>query len=484
MPGLAHRAVLVSFARICNQAVALLSPIILVRLLPVQEFGSYRSFFLYFNIASALALTSANWSLLYFIPRRPAATWQLVRSCARLVAVSSAVAAVLLYLGDWLSGAHIVGDRINAVLLYMVLFVNLDFWEPLALAKKKPLAVLGYTIGRLLARMTAAITTAAITHDADAIIMTLIGVEAVRLVLSAGVWKRLKDDEEPTTAAAAPPLREILAQSLPVALSVLVNTVNSQTGGIIVEKLQGEVGLAYLTVGTYVYFIVSSLRNSVSDVLLPEMSGAGSLANPSSLRLWQRSTVVFAILLLPIGIVLAVFAGALIEAVFSSRYLPAVPVFQVYLLVLVRECFDFDLALRAAGQPRRALVAHVVTLIVNLSLALWLVRELGVIGAGVSIIIARAVSGAYLAYCVADVVGLRTRAVFPWRDLSRVVTAAALAALALVPAIAHPQYGWFGIVACVTVFGIAFFVLLRLFDVSEIRWLYSVIGRRFGWQHS
>jgi O-antigen/teichoic acid export membrane protein len=225
---------------------------------------------------------------------------------------------------------------------------------------------------------------------------------------------------------------------------------------------------------------VSALRNSVSDVLLPEMSSAGSLANAASVRLWQRSTVVFAILLLPIATVLCAFAAPLIELVFSSRYLPAVPVFQVYLLVLVRECFDFDLALRAAGQPRRALVAHVVTLVVNLSLALWLVRQLGVVGAGVSMITARAVSGVYLARCVADVVNLRLRDVFPWSDLLRVVCAIGLAALTLIPAIVYPEYGWLGRIACGAAFGIAFFALLRLFDVGEIRWLYSAIGRRVG----
>lgn len=482
MGSLAHRAALVSFARLCNQAVALLSPIILVRLLPVAEFGAYRSFFLYFNIASALALTSANWSLLYFIPRQPAAMWRIVTACARIVAVSSAVAAAVFYIADLASGGRIIGERINAVLLYMILFVNLDFWEPLALAKKKPLAVLGYTVGRLLARMTAAITTAAITHDANAIIATLIGVEAVRFLLSAGVWRRMADDDP--DAAGGIPVREILAQSLPVGLSVLVNTVNSQTGGIIVEKLQGEVGLAYLTVGTYVYFIVSALRNSVSDVLLPEMASAGTLSNPASLRLWQRSTVIFAIMLLPVATVLCVYAAPLIEFVFSHRYLPAVPVFQVYLLVLVRECFDFDLALRAAGQPRRALAAHIVTLIVNLGLALWLVRQLGVVGAGISMIAARAVSGVYLARCVADVVGLRLRAVFPWRDLARVVVALSLAAMMLAPAVLYPQYGWPGRIACGMAFGFTFLMLLRVFDVGEIRWLYAAIGRRLGMQHS
>jgi O-antigen/teichoic acid export membrane protein len=257
MAGLAHRAALVSFARLCNQAISLFSPIILVRLLPVEDFGAYRSFFLYFNVVSVMALSAANWSLLYFVPRQPAAMWRIVRTCARIVAISSLTAATAIYAIDYLSGGHVIGERVDAVLIYMVLFVNLDFWEHLALARKRPLAVLGYSVGRLLARMTAVITTAAITRDVDHIILSLIAVEAIRLIASAIVWRRIAD-EKSEDAAAAPSAREILAQSLPLALSVLVNTVNQQSGGIIVDRLIGEVGLAYLTVGTYVSFIGSS----------------------------------------------------------------------------------------------------------------------------------------------------------------------------------------------------------------------------------
>ena len=482
MAGLAHRAALVSFARLCNQAIGLFSPIILVRLLPVSDFGAYRSFFLYFNVVSVMALSAANWSLLYFIPRQPAATWRIVRTCARIVAISSLIAAAAIYAVDYVSGGHVIGERIDAVLIYMVLFVNLDFWEHLALARKRPLAVLGYTVGRLVARMTAVITTAALTHDVDRIILALICVEAVRLVVSGVVWRRLASKKEDVSAE-APPVREILAQCLPLALSVLVNVVNQQSGGIIVDRLIGEVGLAYLTVGTYVSFVVSSVRNSISDVLLPEMSGAGSLASESALNLWRRSTVVFAILLLPVALVLGCFAAPVIGAVFSEHYLPAVPIFQVYLLMLVRECFDFDLALRAAGQTSKALSAHVLTLVLNLSMAIVLVHFLGVIGAAIAAVTARTLSGIYLAHKVAAIVGVAVRAVFPWGDLSRVMLSAGLAGLALLPAVAYPHYGWAGIISSTAVFAVAFALLLRLFDVAEIRRIYAVIGRRLGLQH-
>src|SRR4029453_9728259 len=100
---------------------------------------------------------------------------------------------------------------------------------------------------------------------------------------------------------------------------------------------------------------------------------------------------VFAILLLPTALILGCFAEPVIETVFSAHYLPAVPVFQVYLLMLVRECFDFDLALRAAGKTSKALSAHVLTLVLNLSLAIVLVHLLGVVGAALSGVPARAV---------------------------------------------------------------------------------------------
>src|SRR5262245_25679451 len=67
----------------------MLSPLFLVRLLTVEQFGEYRGFMLYAGILQWIAGFSINDSLLYFIPLDPQRTRAWIRSSLLLVAILS-----------------------------------------------------------------------------------------------------------------------------------------------------------------------------------------------------------------------------------------------------------------------------------------------------------------------------------------------------------------------------------------------------------
>jgi len=131
----------------------------------------------------------------------------------------------------------------------------------------------------------------------------------------------------------------------------------------------GAAALAQFTIRTYAAPIVLALRNSISDAVLPEPANAGANDRESTLRLWQRTIVVFTILLVPITVLLVMLANPVVVTMFSREYLEAAPLFQVSALVLLRECFDFGVLnpgteqkqfagdrqrRRSGGQPRAA----------------------------------------------------------------------------------------------------------------------------------
>ena len=134
-------------------------------------------------------------------------------------------------------------------------------------------------------------------------------------------------------------------------------------------KLLGPAALAQFAVGIYAQPIITVLRNSLSDVLLGEMAGA-ALQRPGRdlLTLWRRSTVVTAILLVPLGVILARFADTIVVTLFSPAYQPAVIVFQLYVLALLRETFDFGIPLRALNRTAPILRTNLLALVVNVVL--------------------------------------------------------------------------------------------------------------------
>ena len=71
MSGLGRRAVILSVAQLSNYGLQVISPIVLVHLLSVADFGQYREFLVYGTLLNAFASFSINDSLLYFVARHP-----------------------------------------------------------------------------------------------------------------------------------------------------------------------------------------------------------------------------------------------------------------------------------------------------------------------------------------------------------------------------------------------------------------------------
>jgi O-antigen/teichoic acid export membrane protein len=462
--GLARRAGIIAVARFANQALLIVSPIILVRLLSVAEFGHYREFLLYVGLLTALAAFGINSSLLYFVPAQHEGAWRYVRQAVTMTAVNSVAGAVILVALNTLLDGALVGDLAIPVALYVLLFVNVDFWEFYWLARQRPGAWFAYTSGRVVARMTVVIVAAALTGDVNAIIWSLIALEGARLVISIVGWRRRVSGPENMTAES---WRQQLRYCAPVGVSLTLVTLNKSLGGLFITKLMGPVALAHYAIGTYVQPIISILRNSLSDVLLPEMADRGTGADRDSLALWRRTTVVAAVLLLPAGLVIATFAEQLVVTVFSEEYRASVPVLQIYLLVLIRECFDFGVPLRALNRTSPIAHSNLLAMLLNAALLVALLPGLGLAGAVGAFVMSRFFEGLYLGWRTMRLYGLGVRDLASWGDLARV-------ALALLPASAVllvPEWtavlGLSGVAFATLAFLVTFVAALLLLRLPE-----------------
>ncbi len=461
MLGLGGRAATISLTRMMNHALILISPVILVRLLPVEEFGRYREFLLYVTVLASIAAFGINSSLLRFVPDNPDARgWRFVHQAIVMTFVSSVLVTGATVLLNMAFDGRLVGGFAIPVALYVLFFVNLDFWEALYIAEKRSIAVLRYTTGRLVARIVVVTATAALTRDVDTIIVALICLEAVRLAISAYFWRRRTRH---VARASQAHWREQLQYTLPFGTALVLTTINKSIGSLFVAKMLGPVVLAHYMIGTYLQPVVGVLRNSISDVVLPEMVTRGRATQTDQLDLWRRTTVVSAMLLIAAAILLARFAEILIVTIFSDEYQPAVPIFQLYLLIFLRESLDFGIPLRAINQTTSIMHSNLVAIVVNCVFMFMLTATWGVLGAVAALVLSRFIEGAYLATRTARAYSVSMRQLAPWGDLARVLLAAVLAASVLWGEFWTQRFGFFGIIlggaAYMLVFGLALLAL-------------------------
>ncbi|HEX7012179.1 MAG TPA: oligosaccharide flippase family protein [Steroidobacteraceae bacterium] len=461
-----------SIARLMNQGLAVLSPIVLVRLLSVDEFGRYREFLLYVTLLCTFASLGFNNSLLYFAAAQPDNIRQLLKQTVVLTFLGSVAAVAVLLTADGVTGGALTGPYTWAVAAYVLFYVNIDFWEFYWLARNRLVHVFAYSTGRLTARLIVVIVAAALSGDVWTIIWSIVGFEAVRLLVSFGIWVHTSRSVGP--GEARPNWAEQLRYCLPVAAGTMMVVMNRSLGGLAVTKVLGVTALAYYTIGTQLQPVITVLRNSISDVLLPRMAGESRASDP--LALWRRATTVSLILLSSVGVLLIEFAQPIVVTLFSEQYAAAVPLFQLYALLLVRESFDFGVPLRAANRTTPILSSNVLAFVTNIVLLLALMPLFGLIGAVAALLISRFVDGAYLAWSLLRLHRIPLSRLADWGELGKVVLASLVASLTLLGSFWTDHLGLAGVVVGSIAYLAVLMLALSVLRVTEVTRLLRGLG--------
>ncbi|MGH8295990.1 MAG: lipopolysaccharide biosynthesis protein [Steroidobacteraceae bacterium] len=466
MAGVGNRVAILTLSRMANYGLMLISPVILVRLLSIAQFGRYREFLLYVSVLQAIAVFSINQSVLYCIPAHPESRWRTVRQTAVLIGCSSLITVGVVAVLDRASGGRILGPLLLPICLYVLFCSNLDFWDYFWVATDRPGLLFAYSSFRLAARVAVAIVTALMTHDVRAIIWALIACEGVRLLVAAVVM-RVKD-----RSAAEPPLpepwREQIRYCLPSGTASVLVTAKSNLSGIVVAKALGAVAFARYSVGKFGDPVVITLRSSISSVILPEMVERGRSSRADPLALWRRATVVNTILLFPVVVVVVRFALPLVETVFGRSYAPAALVLQIYMLGVVRECFDFAPALRATNRTRPLVGSNLAALAVcALMLAIVIPAGGGIAGAMAAVVASMLADAVWLGRATMRHFRVSFGELVPWANIGRVAAAAALAAAVLAPSAWIDTFGAGGMVLGSGAYLALFVLLLLAFKIPE-----------------
>jgi len=463
MSALGNRTAILTLSRLASYGLMLISPIFLVRLLTVADFGRYREFLLYASILQALAQFSINDSLLYCVPANPGSPWRLARQTILLTLCSSMLVVVALVALDGASGGHLVNGYVAPLAAYTLFSVNLDFWEYFWLANGRARPVFVYSATRLTVRVIVVVITALITHDVGAIIWALVALEGARLV-AAGITMFLLDQSrrEPPLKE---PWRDQLRFCVPSGVASLLAMLNRNISNVIVARTLGSEALAHYAIGRFGEPVVATVRNSVSSVILPEMvrkdRGAAALA------LWQKATLVNMILLFPIVVLVVRYAQPLVILVFGASYAHAALIMQIYMLVVIRECFDFAPALRAVNRTRPLVESNVAGLIACTAAMLLLIPAAGLAGAMVAFVIASYVDALWLGWRTLQSYGVGLREILPWRSVAKAGLAAGAAALLIANPVWTDVFGRAGIVLAGLVYMAAFAALLQLLRIPE-----------------
>jgi len=397
---------------------AFLGPIFLVRLLSVEQFGEFRDFLLYATVLFTLVEFCINGSIAYFVPKDPSRENHYFTQASMFVLFTSLAAALfVLVFGDHFPSL-VIREYKYALCLYVLFLCNLDAWEVLWITKKQAINVLFYSLTRLTVRTAAVVLAAFLTREVSDVIWTLVVVEGIRLLVMGryAVRKRLFTAEISTAS-----MKAQFAFFGPIGAGNMLHTANIYMGQIYISAVMGPAMLALYAIGAYLYPIIHVFQSSVGETIMPEIASKTDQPPKVALVLWQRATIVYCAVMMPIALLLFYYADVFVSLLFTSAFTDATPIFQIFVFLLIRECFDFSLPLRIVHRTNVFLKVSTLTLIINLGLMLLLVKYYGLLGPALAIVITRFVGGIYLGGYVMKYCEFSFGELLPWTDIAKTV---------------------------------------------------------------
>lgn len=470
MASLTKRATVLIFCRVMNYGVMLLSPVFLVRIFDRYAFGQYREFMLYAILIAGVIEFTINTNLIYFIPKYPDRERQSVTHTVFFILITSILGLISVYILKSLIFARTSYDFVVPLIVYLFFFLNFEFFENYWLGKKRTDYVLYYSSGRVFVRTAALLVAAYVSRDVMAVIRTMIVVECIKCLfvftMLRGVLTRRLDRAL---------LREQLRFILPLGSAGVLALVNSQLANLFISIKMGVERLALYTIGGQQIPVISIVRSSVMDVLFPEMAQIG---DAERLQLWRRANVIFCFMVFPVYAVFFCYARTFIETLFKADYLAAVPLFRIYLTLMVIQCFEMGTPLRAINQNKYFIFGSVLDLSINIGLIFLLYRPMGFMAPALSFVLAESTTAAYLGSRILHFYRIPLRELFLW---NRIFTILCCAVLALPVLVAGMWVGLNPVVRAVSfsiLYLVVYYVAIRRLRIDEVELLVDKMANR------
>ncbi len=312
-------------------------PLIIVRVLPIEEFGRYRQVFLVVTTLAGIVPLGIGISSFYYLARdatqRSAAVFNII--LCYLFAGGATFLALFLFPGilvAFFPDAKI--GRLSASIgLLTSLWMFSQFMEYVATANREPRLGAVFIIGSQLSRTTL-ILFAAVWFGT---VWSIVVASMVQGVLQSLVllyylarrfpkfWMTFEFDF----------LKEHLAYSLPMGIAGTIGRVQTDLHFFFVGYNFGLAEFAVYAVGCFQLPFLGSLSEAVNSVLISRMTKLQAANDrPGMIKLIAKTTRKLAVIYFPVFVYFFFSADTIIVLLFTEAYVDSVPIFRVFILIL------------------------------------------------------------------------------------------------------------------------------------------------------
>jgi len=490
MASLSDRAAFLIVANALKYAVGFVMPMVLVRMLSKDDYGTYQQLALLATLGVAIMVVGLPNSVYYFHERSdPARNKVLALQTAGMLVASGALTALLLVFGAPAIAALMKNQALAPLLVYYgtaigFLVASEHFVQFMIAHDRYQVAVLVETVETVV-RVLVLIAPLVAGYGLTGLVAAALGYAMLRFALRS-VWL-----VAPLGSLAKPPgqgwfVGEQLAYSVPLGLMSLVGVVGSQLDRAIIATVFAPADYAIYSVGALEIPLDAIFQASVATVLrasMPALIRDGR--HDEVVRLLREGVRKLSLIVLPCFVFLLAYAYEFITVLFTEQYAPSVNVFRIYVFLIPLNMFILSPVPPAYGRTtiNFYIVACVTVLHVILSFAL--LHWIGFYGPAVSTIVtAYLISTVYFVFA-RRLTGGTVATLLPLGTFAKVLAVSAVAAGAGKLLLGGVSRSLAGLAASGLLFAVAFVTLCAVTGVFTAadrqlarRWIGRIIGTK------
>ena len=218
-----------------------------------------------------------------------------------------------------------------------------------------------------------------------------------------------------------PWVKQIMLFSIPIGIGSIVGTLDIEMDKLLIGRLMTTDQMAIYSNASK-ELPATIIAASISAVLLPEF--ARLLKNNEhreAIKVWNTASELSFIFMALIVSGLVTYADAVIELLYSEKYLPGLPVFRVYSITLLLRVTYFGIMLNAEGKTKEILYCSIVALFLNLLLNPLLFWVLGMVGPAIATLISVMAVNLLQLVLTSKYAKVGIHEVFPWKACAHIL---------------------------------------------------------------
>ncbi len=410
-------------------AVTFFIPVVLSRIFPPAEFGTYKQIFLIVYSFYGIGQIGMAECLYYFLPTHPEHAGRFVANSVAMLTLTGLGCLIVLSFGGhlipvsnpgiqpylWIAGA------------YLLLMLASCALEIVMVARKHfRLATLTYA-GSDLARGVLLIAFGLVTHSLMWLLIAGLIFNALRIV---AFLAYLRSEFGSELRLDMTRLKQQFVYTVPFALAVVIDVIQQ-------NYHQYAVGW-YFDVTTFAIYSVGCLQIPLADFLASPASNVMMVRMGEEIRddrkahavpIWHDTSRKLALVFIPMAALLVVNARHIITILFTERYAASIPIFMLWSLTVLFSIFQTDGVLRVLAQTRFLVVMNLTRLATIIAMMTWAIHHFGLIGPVIVTLAGMLVARMVALARIKSLFELPLTKLMPWTSLAGIGLASMLAAI-------------------------------------------------------